>query len=82
MHACVTEGQLDCASKVLGKEWLFSITLSAYLPTFSYFVLVQQLQCSISFFLELFVYFYVFIFFWPFESRWTDFPTLFSLLPR
>ena len=42
MHACVTEGQLDCASKVLGKEWLFSITLSAYLPKFSYFVLVQR----------------------------------------
>ena len=42
MHACVTEGQLDCASKVLGKEWLFSITLSVYLPTFSYFVLVQR----------------------------------------
>ena len=42
MHACVMEGQLDCASKVLGKEWLFSITLSAYLPKFSHFVLVQR----------------------------------------
>ena len=42
MHACVTEEQVDCVSKVLGKEWLFSITLSSYLPKFSHFVFVLR----------------------------------------
>ena len=42
MHACVTEEQVDCVSKVLGKEWLFSITLSTYLPKFSHFVFVLR----------------------------------------
>ena len=30
MHACVTEGQLDCVSKLFGKEYLFSNTLSTF----------------------------------------------------
>lgn len=85
MHACVTEEQVDCVSKVLGKEWLFSITLSSYLPKFSHFVFVLRkynYNAQLVFFIGLFVYFYVFIFFWPFESWWTDFPIRFSLLPQ
>ena len=66
MHACVTEEQVDCVSKVLGKEWLFSITLSTYLPKFSHFVFVlrkynynAQLVFYWTFCLLLCIYFFL-----------------------
>ena len=89
MHACVTEEQVDCVSKVLGKEWLFSITLSTYLPKFSHFVFVQRkynYNAQLVFLLNFLSTSMYLFFFWPFESWWTDFllhfPTLFSILLR